>query len=384
MLTLNGLCSAHGVIVPMQCEYFALEGLTDLVNTIKQVHANLNRDLKIIGLLRVMFDPRITLQQQVSEQLKAHFGDKVFDTVIPRNVRLAEAPSYGLPGVVFDPARARDGGAGRQALSGLRRHHEPARAPIRPPPPWQRRIEDAGLNASAPPQQAVRRWLAAAPLARQGQARALRQCRWQAGRRPLPDMLEQAQAVFAAAGLPMVVRVTPFTQPASLDAELAARGFGAVDDTRVMVAAGLAGLALRVLPPGLVFEPLGLGAMAQAVGALRGSPLAQRQAHAERLASAPVPFRALALRRRDDGAIVACGQCALEGGLAGLYDVFVEPSARGRGLAQALCTRLLADARQAGAQAAYLQVEADNAHARAVYMKLGFVDGYGYHYRVRP
>ena len=102
MLTLNGLCSAHGVIVPMQCEYFALEGLTDLVNTIKQVHANMNPDLQIIGLLRVMFDPRTTLQQQVSDQLKEHFGDKVFDTVIPRNVRLAEAPSYGLPGVVFD------------------------------------------------------------------------------------------------------------------------------------------------------------------------------------------------------------------------------------------------------------------------------------------
>jgi chromosome partitioning protein len=104
LLTLNGLCSAHGVIVPMQCEYFALEGLSDLVNTIKQVHANLNRELEIIGLLRVMFDPRITLQQQVSEQLKAHFGDKVFNTVIPRNVRLAEAPSYGQPGVTFDPA----------------------------------------------------------------------------------------------------------------------------------------------------------------------------------------------------------------------------------------------------------------------------------------
>ena len=104
MLTLNGLCCAHGVIVPMQCEYFALEGLTDLVNTIKQVHANLNKDLQIIGLLRVMFDPRITLQQQVSEQLKEHFSDKVFNTVIPRNVRLAEAPSYGLPGVVFDPS----------------------------------------------------------------------------------------------------------------------------------------------------------------------------------------------------------------------------------------------------------------------------------------
>jgi chromosome partitioning protein len=104
LLTLNGLCAAHGVIVPMQCEYFALEGLSDLVNTIKQVHANLNRELQVIGILRVMFDPRITLQSQVSEQLKAHFGDKVFDTVIPRNVRLAEAPSYGQPGVVFDPA----------------------------------------------------------------------------------------------------------------------------------------------------------------------------------------------------------------------------------------------------------------------------------------
>ena len=104
MLTLNGLCAAHGVIVPMQCEYFALEGLSDLVNTIKQVHANLNPELQIIGLLRVMFDPRITLQQQVSEQLKTHIGDKVFNTVIPRNVRLAEAPSYGQPGVTFDPS----------------------------------------------------------------------------------------------------------------------------------------------------------------------------------------------------------------------------------------------------------------------------------------
>jgi len=102
MLTLNGLCAAHGVIVPMQCEYFALEGLSDLVNTIKQVHANLNADLKIIGLLRVMFDPRMTLQQQVSAQLESHFGDKVFRTIIPRNVRLAEAPSHGMPGVAYD------------------------------------------------------------------------------------------------------------------------------------------------------------------------------------------------------------------------------------------------------------------------------------------
>jgi chromosome partitioning protein len=104
MLTLNGLCAAHGVIIPMQCEYYALEGLSDLVNTIKKVHAKLNTELKIIGLLRVMFDPRMTLSQQVSAQLEQHFGDKVFKTIIPRNVRLAEAPSYGMPGVSFDPA----------------------------------------------------------------------------------------------------------------------------------------------------------------------------------------------------------------------------------------------------------------------------------------
>ncbi len=103
LLTLNGLCAAHGVIIPMQCEYFALEGLSDLVNSIKRVHANLNPHLQIIGLLRVMFDPRMTLSQQVSDQLLKHFGNKVFTAVIPRNVRLAEAPSYGQPGIVYDP-----------------------------------------------------------------------------------------------------------------------------------------------------------------------------------------------------------------------------------------------------------------------------------------
>ena len=116
LLTLNGLCAAHGVIIPMQCEYYALEGLSDLVATIKRVHANLNRDLKIIGLLRVMFDPRNVLGQQVSSQLEEHFGDKVFQTVVPRNVRLAEAPSYGVPGVLFD--RAAKGALAYTAFAG--------------------------------------------------------------------------------------------------------------------------------------------------------------------------------------------------------------------------------------------------------------------------
>jgi len=103
LLTLNGLAAADGVIIPMQCEYFALEGLSDLVNTIKRAHRNINPGLRLIGLLRVMFDPRVTLQQQVSAQLEAHFGDKVFESIVPRNVRLAEAPSYGMPGVIYDP-----------------------------------------------------------------------------------------------------------------------------------------------------------------------------------------------------------------------------------------------------------------------------------------
>jgi len=102
MLTVNGLAVADAVMIPMQCEYYALEGLSDLVNTIKKVRQHLNPRLEIEGLLRTMYDPRNTLAQQVSAQLQLHFGDKVYATVIPRNVRLAEAPSYGAPAVNFD------------------------------------------------------------------------------------------------------------------------------------------------------------------------------------------------------------------------------------------------------------------------------------------
>ena len=102
LLTLNGLCAARAVMIPMQCEYFALEGLSDLVNTVRKVRANLNPGLEIEGLLRTMFDPRNSLAQQVSDQLKQHFGDKVYRTIIPRNIRLAEAPSYGKPALYHD------------------------------------------------------------------------------------------------------------------------------------------------------------------------------------------------------------------------------------------------------------------------------------------
>lgn len=102
LLTLNGLCAAKSVMIPMQCEYYALEGLSDLVNTIRKVRENLNPELEIEGLLRTMFDPRNALAQQVSDQLQQHFGDKVYRTVIPRNVRLAEAPSFGIPALYHD------------------------------------------------------------------------------------------------------------------------------------------------------------------------------------------------------------------------------------------------------------------------------------------
>ena len=102
LLTLNGLCAASAVMIPMQCEYYALEGLSDLVNTIKKVRANLNPELEIEGLLRTMFDPRNILAQQVSDQLQEHFGAKLYRTVIPRNVRLAEAPSFGIPVLYHD------------------------------------------------------------------------------------------------------------------------------------------------------------------------------------------------------------------------------------------------------------------------------------------
>ena len=104
LLTLNGLTAAHAVVIPMQCEYYALEGLSDLVATVKKVRAHLNPELEIEGLLRTMYDPRNTLAQQVSAQLIEHFGDKVYRTVIPRNVRLAEAPSHGVPAITFDRA----------------------------------------------------------------------------------------------------------------------------------------------------------------------------------------------------------------------------------------------------------------------------------------
>ncbi len=102
MLTVNALVAADAVLIPMQCEYFALVGLTALLETIEKIRKFLNPRLKVEGLLRTMFDPRNNLANQVSAQLLQHFGDKVYRTIIPRNVRLAEAPSHGLPILKYD------------------------------------------------------------------------------------------------------------------------------------------------------------------------------------------------------------------------------------------------------------------------------------------
>jgi len=128
LLTVNGLTAAHAVMIPMQCEYYALEGLSDLVQTVKKVRTHLNPTLEIEGLLRTMYDPRNSLAQQVSEQLLQHFGDKVYRTVIPRNIRLAEAPSHGLPAMHFD--RTSKGAQAYIALAGemLNRNSVPAAA----------------------------------------------------------------------------------------------------------------------------------------------------------------------------------------------------------------------------------------------------------------
>jgi GNAT superfamily N-acetyltransferase len=242
------------------------------------------------------------------------------------------------------------------------------------------RIEDAGLNASAPPQQRwMDGWLLRFSPGKAKRARCINAVAL--GRRPVQEKLAEAAALFETARLPMIFRMTPFTLPADLDVQLAELGLRRFDDTRVVVLADIAAVQWPPSDSTYGIRSIALEPFAQHIGALRGSPLAQRQAHAQRLANSPVPFRAFELRDGND--VLACGQYALEGKLVGLYDVFTAPVARGRGLAKMLCRHLLADARSQGAAHAYLQVESDNQPARAVYFRLGFCDGYGYHYRTR-
>ena len=133
MLTLNGLVAADGVIIAMQCEYFALEGLTALLQTIEGVADNINDGLQVEGILRTMYDPRNSLTSEVSSQLHQHFGPKVYRTVVPRNIRLAEAPSHGLPVMYYD--KYSRGSKAYMALAGeVIRREEKRLAELQPQP----------------------------------------------------------------------------------------------------------------------------------------------------------------------------------------------------------------------------------------------------------
>ncbi len=247
------------------------------------------------------------------------------------------------------------------------------------------RIEDAGLNATVPPQQ---RWLDGWLVRYSpGQARRARCINAvAAGRLPLDQKLQLAAGVYAGAGLPMVVRVTRFSQPARLDAALAERGYSRSDDTWVMVLQGLPGASRSKpspLPDGIRLATLAPLEFAQAVGALRGSTPAQRHAHGERLAHAPVVHQGCALVQAG-GTVLACGQFTCEAELVGLYDIITAETARGRGLATLLCEHMLFSSASQGGKVAYLQVEGDNHAARRIYTRLGFVNAYAYHYRQQP
>ena len=250
------------------------------------------------------------------------------------------------------------------------------------------RIEDASLNASAAPQQWwMDGWIVRASPSKAKRSRCINAVAQ--GRQPLEEKLPRVLAVYRQAGLTPFLRITRYTQPAGLDTALADRGWSSLDDTRVLVRLPTPASTLppepdRPLPAGTHWAELEAAEYAEAVGALRQSPVQARQAQAQRLLACPVRYRGYAIRRDADGAVLCCGQFAREGDLVGLYDVYTREDARGQGLAALLCQRLLSISMAEGGLIAYLQVEADNAPAWSVYRRLGFVEGYRYHYRQAP
>jgi len=242
------------------------------------------------------------------------------------------------------------------------------------------RVEEAGLNASAPPQQRwIDGWLVRFAAGKAKRARCINAV--SSGRLPLQDKLALCQQVFDDAQLPLIVRITPMSEPAKLDSWLEAKGMRPFDDTRVMLRGALSRLIDEPLPATVNLQRVGHAAFAQIVGQMRGSPLAQQQAHAHRLELAPVPFEAWVLRRSGDAAVLACGQIAVEADMAGLYDIFTAVRERNQGWARRICVHLLRRGCNLGARVGYLQVEANNQAARSVYRRLGFDDAYAYHYR---
>lgn len=241
------------------------------------------------------------------------------------------------------------------------------------------RIEDAGLNASAPPEQRwLDGWLVRFSPGKAKRARCVNAVA--NGVSSVADKLALCRELYRQADLPMVVRITPFSMPADLDAQLAAAGMSKIDDTRVMVCPSLAAPASPAVPQGICIQQIDSSMFAQIVGEFRGSPESQRAAQAKRLAESPVPFTAFVVQNTQ-GEALACGQIATESEFVGLYDVYTASAHRSRGLAKMLCEHMLTSATNMGAAVAYLQVESDNHVARHIYRGLGFSDAYGYHYR---
>ena len=241
------------------------------------------------------------------------------------------------------------------------------------------RIEEAGLNALQTQRQLFYDgWLLRISPGKAKRGRSVNA--YFASTLPVQDKIDHCEALYASYGLPMLFRITPFDHPPELDQALAARGYVVFQPTlvqRTALAASVKaaeGSEIEIVAPPITD-------FVDEVAALRRSTSEQRAAHLERLAATPLTMRVLLARQ--GGRTVACGQVALDRGLAGIYDMVTDEAVRGHGVATRLVSALLTWAQQQGASHAFLQVDADNAPALAVYRKFGFATVYTYHYRAR-
>ena len=236
-----------------------------------------------------------------------------------------------------------------------------------------RRLEELGLNSSAPPGQLLYDgWLLRLLPGQAKRARSVNAL--YPSTLPLSHKITYCEQLYRQHDLPTIFRITPFTEPAGLDAELERLGYPRFDTTAVEAA--------PIGPPGPCppdAQALPLRDWVHAVGTLRQSPDLFRRAHLERLQAAVLPHRALALRH--EGQIVATGLVMVEDGWAGLFDIVTDPAARRQGFGRRLVDSLLCSARELGARNAYLQVDAGNLPARRLYAGYGFVERYRYWYR---
>lgn len=244
-----------------------------------------------------------------------------------------------------------------------------------------RRIEEAGLNALQTQRQLFYDgWILRLSA---GKAKRARSVNAHFGSTlPLAHKIDYCERLYSQQGLPPLFRMTPFNCPADLETALAARGYEAFDETLVQAAQLEQAPSVPDAADGVEIATLSADAFVEAAGELRASSAAQRDAHRERLANSPLDKRCVGIRA--GGRVVCTAQVAIDGGLVGVYDVVTADDVRGNGYATLACASLLSWAWQHGANSAYLQVNADNAPAVAIYKKFGFATVYTYHYRGPP